>query len=400
MRTRPFDFGRRSFSRGQAVWLALGLGGAVVLSACGGSSAPASASPSVASPSAAASAAKPASQASSAKPAASAAASAAGKPAASASVSASGKPEASIAPAAPGTILMSYSEIVGVHATEWGAKEAGIFEKNGINVEPRLIESSLGVGALLSGQVQIASMGGSEMLAADVGGANLVAYATMSPVYPYKFEAVASIKTPQDLKGKKIGISRFGSSSDTATRAWLKSVNVNPSDVNFVQIGSLAARTAALKSGQLDGAMASATDTKELESGGLHPLADLAAAKLPAVNDCVVANASWVAANKDKMQKFIDSTMEAKPKLKSDKQFAFDVFKKYLKITDPRKLQDNYDYYVGEVIPDQPYPAVDGFKDAIDTLAEQNPKAKGFDASKIVDPSFVKNAVDRGLGKS
>lgn len=295
---------------------------------------------------------------------------------------------------------MSYSEIVGVHATEWAAKEAGIFDKNGINVDVRLVESSLGVPSLLSGQTQIASMGGSEAMAATVQGADLVAYATLSPVYPYKFEVRREIKTPADLKGKKIGISRYGSSSDTATRAWFKTVGLNAdTDVTIVQIGSLQARTEALRTGALDGAMASTTDAPKLEEAGLHPLVDLAAAKIPAVNDCVVAKRDWVEANRPVMQKFIDSIMQARAKVLADKAFTFDVFKKYLKQTDPKQLQADYDYYVLEVIPDQPYPSVDGFKDALAALSAQNPKAANFDVNKMVDPSFVKSAVERGMNK-
>ncbi|MFI5267937.1 MAG: hypothetical protein ACHQ7M_11230, partial [Chloroflexota bacterium] len=103
--------------------------------------------------------------------------------------------------------------------------------------------------------------------------------------------------------------------------------------------------------------------------------------------------------NHDVMQKFIDSVMQAKVKEKADKAFTEDVFKKYLKITDPKALQLNYDYYVGEVIPDQPYPAPEGFKDALAGLAAQNPKAAGFDINKVIDPSFVKSAADRGVDK-
>jgi ABC-type nitrate/sulfonate/bicarbonate transport system substrate-binding protein len=136
-----------------------------------------------------------------------------------------------------------------------------------------------------------------------------------------------------------------------------------------------------------------------LEAAGLHPLVDLAAAKLPAVNDCVIAQRAWVQANPDKMQKFIDSIMQAKPRLVADKNFAFDIFKKYLKETDPKTLQGDYDYYVGEVIPDQPYPALEGFKDAKDGLAAKDPKAASYDVTKMVDPSFVKSAVDRGVAK-
>lgn len=295
---------------------------------------------------------------------------------------------------------MAYSEIVGVHAPEWAAVEDGSFTKNGVNVDTRLIESSLGVGAILSGQTQIGSMGGSEALAADVNGADLVAYATLSPIYPYILEVKSDIKTPQDLKGKKIGISRFGSSSDTATRAYLKSVGMDPKDVEFVQIGSLAARTAALKTGQLDGGMASPPDAPDLEAGGLHPLANLAEQKLPAVNDCVIASRAWVNANKDTFQKFIDTVVQEIPKVKSDRAFTDNVFKKYLKEDDPAKLKIDYDFYVQTSLPNQPFPTIDGFKDAVSTLATQNPKATSFDLNQIVDPSFVKSAVDRGLDKA
>lgn len=378
----------------QSGWLAAGMC-SLLLAACGGAAAPTNSAP--ASASAPSASAAP-------KPAASTAASAAAKPATSGGASTAAKPAsgspAPIATAKPGQIIMAYSEVVGVHAPEWAAAEDGTFQKNGLNVDVRLIESSLGVGAILSGQVQIGSMGGSEMLAADVNGADLVAYATLSPVYPYIFEAVQSIKTPQDLKGKKLGISRFGSSSDTATRVWLKSVGLDADkDVSLVQIGSLQARTAALQSGALDGAMASATDAARLEANGLHPLVNLAEAKLPAVNDCIIASRPWVAANHDTMQKFIDSVITDIPKVKSDRNFTYDVFRKYLKENDPTQLKIDYDFYVGQSLPDQPYATVDGFKDAISTLAVQNPKATGFDASKVIDQSFVKSALDRGLGK-
>jgi NitT/TauT family transport system substrate-binding protein len=371
-------------------WLAAGM--CALLAACGGAAAPASSPAATGAASASAAA----------KPATSGAASASAKPAGSAgaSAAASGSP-APIPTAKPGQIIMAYSEVVGVHAPEWAAAEDGTFTKNGLNVDVRLIESSLGVGAVVSGQVQIASMGGSEALAADVNGADLVAYATLSPIYPYIFEVLPSIKTPEDLKGRKIGISRFGSSSDTATRVYLKSVGLDPAkDVSFVQIGSLQARTAALKTGQLDGAMASPPDAAELEAGGLHPLANLAELKLPAVNDCVIASRAWVNANHDTFQKFIDSVMTEIPKVKSDRNFTYDVFRKYLKEDNPDKLKIDYDFYVQTSLPNQPYPTTDGFKDAVTTLAAQNPKVTSFDLNKIVDQSFIKSAVDRGLDKA
>src|SRR5579883_1240586 len=374
-------------SLGVVVASVLGL----ALAGCGGAapaSAPASVAPAASVPGASAAAG----------------ASAAGKPSGQSGESAAGKPSAAAQASGQsgGTPLtVAYSELTATHATLWGAKDWGIFDANGLNVDVRLIESSLGVGALLSGQVQIGSMGGSEMLAADVNGADLVMYALISPVYPYKFEAQPGIKTPADLKGKKIGISRFGSSSDTATRAWFKTVGLDADkDVTIVQIGSLAARVAALKTGALDGAVCGTTDAAQVEAAGLHPLVDLAAAKIPAVNDGIIAQRAWVEANHDTMQKFIDSIMEAKPREKADKPRTLALIKKWLKDDDPAKAEVSYEYFVDTVIPDAPYPPAQNFKDALDVLAAQNPKAKGFDVSKVVDPSFVQSAVNRGIGKS
>src|SRR5205085_7137316 len=129
---------------------------------------------------------------------------------------------------------------------------------------------------------------------------------------------------------------------------------------------------------------------------GLHPLVDLASASIPAVNDCIIAQKSWVEANRDVMQKFMDGLMEAKPRLKKDKAYTVDLIKKWLKDEDTRKAEESYDYYL-RIIPDEPYPKAENFRDALETLATQNPVAKGFDVSKIVDPSFVKSAVDRGI---
>jgi ABC-type nitrate/sulfonate/bicarbonate transport system substrate-binding protein len=118
------------------------------------------------------------------------------------------------------------------------------------------------------------------------------------------------------------------------------------------------------------------------------------------VNDGIVAKRSWVDANRDVMQRFMDSIMQAKPREKADKAATLPLIKKWLKDDDPAKADFSYEYFVNGVIPDAPYPTPANFKDAIDVLAAQNPKAVGFDASKIVDPSFVKSAVDRGIGKS
>ncbi|HLY66403.1 MAG TPA: hypothetical protein VKU60_12785 [Chloroflexota bacterium] len=231
----------------------------LLLAACWAAASQPSAAPSSSSPTVAAAA--------SPKPSGGASALGAERPAASA------KPAASIAPAQPGQLLVACSEVVASHAPLWAAKDSGLFQQNGLNVDFRLIESSLSIGALLSAQVQVAEVGGSEALAAAVEGGDLRVLGIEAPRYAFKLE-VAS---------------------------------------------------------------------------------------------------------------------------KKDKPFAIEIMKKYLKMEDARLLDDAYNTYMLRVTPALPYPKPEQFTDSIAQLAQKNPKAKSFDLSKLIDPSFVQSAADRGL---
>ncbi len=378
--------------KGALPYLISGLIAVLGLSACGGNNAAPPSASTRASTAAASSGASPRPQTSG---------SAAASAATSAKPGSSGA--ASVAPAPPDTIVASYSELTAINLPVWYAADEGIFKKHGLNVDLRLIESSLGVGALLSDEVKFAAMGGSETLAAAVNGADLKVLATLSPYYPYKLEVNSSIKTAQDLKGKKIGISRIGSSSDSATRAALSKLSLNPDkDVTFIQIGSLSARTAALLSGSLDAGVDALPDTLNLEAHGFHPLFDLAAAKLPAVNNTLVARGGWVEENKDTVQKYVDSVVESIARAKADKSTAIQLMRKYLKerAGNDQALSETFDFYANSEWQIPPKTTPDLFQDSLTLLAKKTSKAKGFDINKVIDNSFAENAAAKFGGTS
>src|SRR5437899_3197317 len=124
--------------------------------------------------------------------------------------------------AAKTRMIASYSSIAPTVNMIWVTKDAGLFDKHGLDVDLQYIASATSVPALISGQVNIAAVGCSEIMSAIASGADLVMVTTDTPVYPYIFEVAPGISSPADLKGKSIGISRFGASSDLATRAVLK----------------------------------------------------------------------------------------------------------------------------------------------------------------------------------
>jgi ABC-type nitrate/sulfonate/bicarbonate transport system substrate-binding protein len=322
-----------------------------------------------------------------------------GAPAATAPSGSAGA-SATLAPAPPVHLEVSYSNIIGDELPLWATKDGGFFEKNNLDVNLSNIASAQGVPAVLAGQITFAQVGGSETLSAVAGGADLVVIAQLAGVYPFVLEVAGDIKSVADLKGKKIGVSSVGSSSDIATRVALKKMGLDPDkDVSIVPVGSSQNRTAALLSGAIQGGVSQPPDSLALEAKGFHVLYDLASQHLPSANTSVVVRRSYIASNKDVVQRYVDSLVQGIKRLKSDRAFGITVLKKYFQSTDDNAMGATYDFYGQLVTASQPFPKPEMFADSQATLGATIPAVKNYDVTKMLDTSFVQSAVDRGLDK-
>jgi len=300
---------------------------------------------------------------------------------------------------APVKLVIGFSEIYEGAIPMWYAASSGIFTKNGLDVDLRYTASSTGVAALLANETQIFMGGGSEVLSAVVGGADFVTFGNLVPVYPYVFMAPASIKTLADLKGKVVGVSNPGSTSDIATRVGLAKEGLIPDkDVTIVAVGSSQNRTAALIAGSIQGGLDQPPGMVLLQDKGFHILFDMAAQKLPVVNNGLTAKRDWLNANRATVQKYVDSIIQSISALRTDRAGAYTVIKKELKVDDERTQKITYDFAM-TLFPSAPYAQVEHFADSVKVLGEKNEKIRTFDVRKILDESLVKSAVDRGLAK-
>jgi NitT/TauT family transport system substrate-binding protein len=262
------------FKTAKPLSTAAGVIGILLLSACGGGAAPASSAPS--SPAKPAASTAPASTAASAKPAGSAAASAkpaastSAKPAASASAkpaaSGAAKPAASLGPvfsasAKPSEKLkLVYGNPVTppnmVHMAAYIAKDMGFFDEVGLDVEMKSFEG--GIDALrggLSGGLDIVGTSSDPLFAAIQQGAPVKAVGTYAPKLSVSMVAQSNIKTPADLKGKKMGIpGGIGSFSDIMTRLVLQQAGLKQEDVQYINV-TTAGRVPALVNKQIDAAV-------------------------------------------------------------------------------------------------------------------------------------------------
>ncbi len=294
----------------------------------------------------------------------------------------------------------SYSNVIGDQLPIWIAKEGGYFAKNGLDVDLVNIASAQGIPALLAGEVVVAQLGGSEVLSAAVGGADIVVVAMLTGVYPFVFEVAADIKSVADLKGKKVGVSSIGSSSDIATRVALRRVGLDPDkDVTIVAVGSVQQRTAALLSGAIQAGVAQPPDTLIVEEKGYHVLFNLAELNLPAANTSVAVKKSYLAANRDVVQRYVDALIQAVAREKKDKAFSVQVAKQYFKTQSDRDMEALYDFYAVKVTQSLPEVRPEQFADSVSILAVSNEKVKSYDLKQLIDNSLVADAAKRGVDK-
>jgi NitT/TauT family transport system substrate-binding protein len=305
------------------------------------------------------------------------------------------------APATLTHLIVAYSNVSPTILPLWIAQQTGLFEKHGLDVDLQYVASATSVAALVSGQMQLATVGLSETLGAIAGGADLVVIANQVPAYTYIFEVAPGIETAADLKGKSIGISRTGSSSDIGTRVVLKKFGLDPDrDVQLVQTGSVSDRAAAMKGGALQGAVAAPPDTLAVERLGWHPLFDLAGQQLPAVTLGLVVQRAYRDANQATVQAYVDALLEGIARVRSDRASALELLKSNLNLDADEDLNATYDYYTRqELMPSLPYARVEQFADTLAILGRTDERLPKLDLAARLDSSFIKSAEERGVAK-
>lgn len=334
----------------------------------------------------------------SASAASAASAATSGKPAASAS----GKPAASSQTSGLIKVAMANSSTSGDSIPVWVAAEAGIFQKNGLEVDQQLISgAAASMATLISGKVQFGNLGGSAVLTAAAAGADVVMLGSDSPVMPYKFYVPPDIKTAADLKGKKVDLGTIGSAVDVATKLGVKQLGLDPDkDVVYTTTGSHPAATAALIAGAIQGRMDNPPGSVELDAKGFNVLIDLASQKIPAANSTISVARGYLNQNHEIVQKYIDSLVQGTARARADKAFTVKTLEKYYKSDDQHAMEVAYDFWMGEVIPPLPFVKPDQLTVTKEDLAKTTPAVQNLDITKLIDSSFVQSAADRGLDRS
>ena len=269
----------------------------------------------------------------------------------------------------------------------WIAKYAGIFARNGLEVQTVRVHASVGVMALLSGELQVVLASGPVVVESALRGSNAVYVACGMSTLDFALVSRPEIKNALPLKGATVGLSAFRGANPSATRFALQKLGVAQKDVSLIVVGGTTERIASLRAGKIQATLFSPPQNFAAQAEGFNLLADVADLGLPFVHVGVATTRGFIRDNPETVRRYVRSHIEAIQLMKSDRETGIKVLAKYLRtIKDRDVLAKTYD----GAIPDnkfspRQYPSIPGVQMALDLLAEENPKAKSAKPEDFVD---------------
>ncbi|HEX9444300.1 MAG TPA: ABC transporter substrate-binding protein [Candidatus Binatia bacterium] len=302
-------------------------------------------------------------------------------------------------------INVGYSSVSGTETAAWVTKEAGLFEKYGLDVSfKRLAGSSLVAQAMVGKELSIAQIGGTAVVDARLAGADMIYLASTIDSMVASIHSLPSITKIEDLKGKKIGVTRFGAITDFFGRFALKSKGlVADRDVGIVQTNDLPNTLLLLKTGAIQAGVLVAPVTAQARKMGFPELVDMTKIGGSFPFNGVVTTRDYLKSkeNRDIVQRFLKAYIEGISVALKNREFTLKVIGDYTRTTEPDLLEETYQVNVAKAFLKVPYPSVEGFKTILDFVAEtRDAKVKALDPKSFLDPSFVKQLDDSGFIKS
>ena len=286
----------------------------------------------------------------------------------------------------------------------WVAEEKGLFKK--YEIEPEIIlvggGATRAVSALLAGDLQFATTGGGAAMSAALSGADVVMVAAGNNKGIQRLMVRPEIKTPEGIKGKKIGVTTLGSSGHLALLLMLRKWGISPEEIQVIQVGASPIMLISLQKGGIDGAMLQDPTLFVAEDNGFRTLGDPASMEIHYLQNMLASTRAYNHAHGALVNRFIKAYVEGIAYFKKNKDETLRVMMKKMRIEHGNEsyLQRSYQLYAAQYFDSVPTPSMLGVKTVLEFLAKDNPKAKTADPNSFVDPSFVKALNDSGFIKA
>lgn len=298
-------------------------------------------------------------------------------------------------------IRIGYSSISGSYIGIWVAHDAGLFAREGLEDQIILIPSGSQLAQVtVAGEVDVASFNGSSAMAAALQGADIKIIGNTTNKMIFSIYGKPDIKTADALKGKKVGVTRFGSSTDISARYALRKQNLDPQkDVTVLQMGSMSSILSGLQGGSIDAGVVSPPTLFAVDKLGFKEIINITDMDLAFPNPSLIAQGGIIRNRPEVIHRFMRAYARGIHRAKTDRELTLKSIARYTKVEDPFLLQKAYDLYLGKVLEKAPTINMAGMQNALDDLARTIPAARGAKPEQFIDFRFLDTLEKSGLLK-
>ena len=297
-------------------------------------------------------------------------------------------------------IPVAYSAISATQSAFYLAKEAKLFERHGLYVDPVYVAGGTRVAqAIIAGEFTVALAGGN-IVNANLAGGDIVVIGGVVNVPSFYLFVQPSIKGQENLRGKTLGITRYGASTDFTLRFLLKKWGLEPErDVKIIQMGGQPEILAGMQAGVIQGGILSSPGDFKAKKSGFAMLANFAKVGLDYPTVSIVSTRSTIKKDPETVKRFLMAYSEGVDRLFRDKELAIKIIGKWTRTQDREALESSYEYATNfiERPPHLPYKAIDM---VLAQTAETDARAKGRKAEEFIDPSIYNELEKSGFFKS
>jgi NitT/TauT family transport system substrate-binding protein len=304
----------------------------------------------------------------------------------------------SVVLAAPGAaadkVRVAFSAVAPTQGVVWVAEVGGLFTRNGINAE--LVYTRAAIETLVAGEVDFGQMTGSLMSSARLQGADPVMIAGVQDTLDDRLVVRPNIKSMEDLRGKRIGVFRFGAASHLRLIFVLPRYGLTERDVTLLQVGDSPERLMAIAGGSIDATLISPPDHFEAQRLGMKIILNLRDLNVPYQGSGLVTTQRVLARKRDLARRFLKSYVEAIHLVKTNPDISRRAFAKYRQSKDEKRIDDAYQT-LREVVKPKPYPSIEGFRTIIKDASERVAAAKTANPRDFIDVSLLEELDKSGF---
>ena len=295
-------------------------------------------------------------------------------------------------------MVVGYSAQAGAFAPIWITKEAGLFRKNGLDVNLLFIPGGpTAAAAMMAGEVQAVAMAGPAIVTSNLAGSDLVMIAGIVNTFAFQVVTVKGITSPSQLKGKRVGVNRFGAAPDIAARYALRHMGIDPGEVTILQLGEQSTRLAAMKAGQLEAAILLPPITTMAQKEGMNVLLDMSDLGAEFQITGFASSQSFLTQKRPSALRLMRAFVEGIRYYKTQKKESMNIIAKYMRTDDMDSVSATYDYFANKIVPKKPYPSIKGVKALLDLAAKDRPEAAKVAPERIVNISLLKELDESGF---